>query len=77
MIQIEFLTNTKEYSFKSYTGHEMVGDIMQITDFALQYGIDQKQLELAYLTMSSNFDTLANFNAMGEFQFSEKTMRLH
>lgn len=73
MFQIKFQKQTKNYRFEKEGGAvAMEGNLMQVTEFALEQGISSEQLTLAYEVMRKNEDTVAEFGVNGFFLYSHK-----
>lgn len=71
MYKIKFQPETKNYSFEKNNGAvKAEGTLSQVTMFAIEQGLQQKELTLAYEIMAKNGHTVAEFGIRGCFLFS-------
>ena len=71
MYSIHFNRLDKKYRFK-YSGTIVdVGSLAEITWTALEYGLTQNELDMAFREMAKNKHTYADFGINGTFIFSK------
>jgi hypothetical protein len=72
MYSIRFQPKTLNYRFEKGNDKRVVaeGNLYKITELAMEQGLSQKELELAYKTMQENKHTVANFGGFGSFLYS-------
>lgn len=71
MYKIKFQPVSKNYRFeKNNNAVSLEGSLVQVTRFAMEQGLDQKQLTLAYEVMADNIHTVAEFGINGNFMYS-------
>ena len=70
MYKIRLNSIDKDYEFDKEERTLFKGNLNDITNFALEEGLDADDLELAYKIMSENKHTIAEFGVKGYFIFS-------
>jgi len=71
MYRIRFNSINKNYEFDKNGETLFKGNLNDVTDFALEEGLDVDDLELAYKTTTNNKHTVAEFGINGYFLFSK------
>ena len=72
MFRIKY--KNKKYQIHSSNFGAFEGNLVQITEKAIEMGIEQEELVFAYNAMRNNKDDVANFGVNGRFLFSKKEM---
>jgi len=76
MFKIIFNKSSRKYSFEKRVNNEknafsVHGNLEQVTESAINFGIDQEELLSAYVSMRENCHTEADFGINGKFIFSK------
>lgn len=72
MFRIKYIPETQKYQIHSKYHGAFEGTLTQITYKALEMGVINRELTLAYEVMDKNQDTIAEFGINGCFLFSKK-----
>lgn len=72
MYKIKFLPSKMMYQLLAAKGNSYEGTLYSITKKAMELGIEQSELIMAYETMAKNEDTVADFGINGTFMYSTK-----
>lgn len=72
MYRIKYVEEKRKYEIHSSHFGAYEGNLTQVTEKAIEMGIEQDELTYAYETMNKNRDTVAEFGINGSFLYSHK-----
>jgi len=75
MYRIKFVPKTRLYEIHSKYDGAFEGDINSITQKAIEMGLSQHELTMAYETMNKNKDLVAEFGIRGTFMYSHSKLK--
>ena len=75
MYKIKLNSKKQTYTFERKDSTLFEGSLVQVTLFAMQQGMLESELTLAFNVMSENLHTIAEFGIRGSFLYSHGGLR--